>query len=110
MSTSLILSLVLIATAYASVAMYETMLSTLLQTSVPNEMRGRVLSFQTLTWGLTGFSGFHMGAIAALFGAPLAISIGGGVVVLNGVRLIRTFIGKYRDEQPIPSSARSESA
>ena len=110
MSTSLILSLVLIATAYASVAMYETMLSTLLQTSVPNEMRGRVLSFQTLTWGLTGFSGFHMGAIAALFGAPLAISIGGGVVALNGLRLARTFIGRYRDEQPKPSSDCAESA
>ena len=105
MSTSLILSLILIAVAYASVAMYETMLGTLLQTSVPNEMRGRVLSFQTFTWGLTGFSGFHTGAIAALIGAPLAISIGGGVVVLNGLRLIRTFAARYRDDEPAIEAA-----
>jgi hypothetical protein len=50
-------------------------------------MRGRVLSFQTLTWGVTGFSGFHTGAIAAAVGAPLAIGIGGGVVMLNALRL-----------------------
>ena len=104
-SGSLLLSLVLIATAYASVALYETMLGTLLQTTVPDEMRGRVLSFQMFSWGFTGFSGFHTGAVAALIGAPLAISIGGGVVVLNGIRLIRSFAGRYNDEQPAHSPA-----
>ena len=96
-SKSLVLSLALLAAAWASVAMYETMLSTLLQTSVPNEMRGRVLSFQTFTWGISGLSGFQTGAIAALLGAPLAIGIGGGVVLLNGLRLIRTFASQYRE-------------
>ena len=97
-SGSLLLSLVLIAVAYASVALYENMLGTLLQTTVPDEMRGRVLSFQMFSWGFTGFSGFHTGAIAALIGAPLAIAIGGGVVALNGLRLIRTFSSRYRDD------------
>ena len=105
MSQWLFLSLALIATAYASVALYETMLGTLLQTTVPNEMRGRVLSFQMFSWGFTGFSGFHTGAIAALIGAPLAISIGGGVVVLNGIRLVRTFARRYNEEQPTQSPA-----
>ncbi len=100
MSPSLILSLVLIAAAYASAATYETILSTLLQTSVPNEMRGRVLSFQTLTWGLTGVSGFHTGAIAARLGAPLAIGIGGGILLLNGLRLTKTFMSRYRGDEP----------
>ena len=98
-SKSLILSLVLIGAAWASVAMYETMLSTLLQTSVPNDMRGRVLSFQTFTWGISGLSGFQTGAIAALLGAPLAIGISGGVLVLNGLRQIRALAARYRDEQ-----------
>ena len=106
-SKSLILSLVFIAAAWASVAMYETMLSTLLQTSVPNEMRGRVLSFQTFTWGISGLSGFQTGAIAAILGAPLAIGIGGGVLVLNGLRQIRTFAARYREDE---SSVRSEPA
>lgn len=98
-SKSLILSLALIALAWASVGVYETMLSTLLQTSVPNDMRGRVLSFQTFTWGLSGLSGFQTGAIAAFLGAPLAIGIGGGVLLLNGLSQIRTFVAGYRNEQ-----------
>ncbi len=82
-----LLSMVLLAVAYGMVIAYEATLTTLLQTIVPDEMRGRVLSFQTLTWGMTGFSGFHTGAIAAAVGAPLAIGIGGAVVMLNALRL-----------------------
>ncbi|MDE2688340.1 MAG: MFS transporter [Chloroflexota bacterium] len=96
LSNSLLISLVLIAAAHASAALYETMLGTLLQTTVPDEMRGRVLSFQMFSWGFTGFSGFHTGAIAALLGAPLAIGIGGGILVVNGLRLVRSLAGKYR--------------
>ena len=81
------LSMVLIALAYGMAITYEATLTTLLQTIVPDEMRGRVLSFQTLTWGMTGFSGFHTGAVAAALGAPLAIGIGGGIVMLNALRL-----------------------
>ena len=98
LSNSLLLSMVLIGAAWATAAMYETILSTLLQTSVPNEMRGRVLSFQTFTWGLSGLSGFQTGAIATLLGAPLAIGIGGGILVLNGLRSIRRLASGYRDE------------
>ena len=82
------LSMVLLAAAYGMVVAYEATLTTLLQTIVPDEMRGRVLSFQTLTWGMTGFSGFHTGAVAAAVGAPLAIGIGGVVVMLNALRLM----------------------
>lgn len=96
-SKSLVLSLVLLGSAYACVAMYETMLGTLLQTSVPNDMRGRVLSFQTFTWGISGLSGFQTGTIAAFLGAPLAIGIGGGILVLNGLRMIRTVSSRYRE-------------
>ena len=81
------LSLALIAAAYAVVAVYEATLFTLVQTIVPDEMRGRVISFQITTWGLTGVSAFHTGAIASRAGAPLAIAIGGTVVVLNALRL-----------------------
>lgn len=81
------LSLVLIAAAYAVEAVYEATVFTLVQSSVPEEMRGRIASIQTTTWGLTGLSGFHTGAIASRVGAPLAIAIGGGVVLLNALRL-----------------------
>ncbi len=104
LSEWLLLSLLLIAIAYACVALYETMLRTLLQTAVPDEMRGRVLSFQMFSWGFTGFSGLYTGSIAALVGAPLAISIGAGVVVLNGLRLIRSLPGRYNEEQRVQTS------
>ena len=80
-------SMVLLALAYAAAVMYETAISTLLQTVVPDEMRGRVLSFQVFTWGLTGVSGFLTGAVALALGAPVAIAIGGGVLLLNAARL-----------------------
>ena len=66
-----------------------TTINTLLQTSVPDELRGRVLSFQTMMWGVTGLAGFHTGAIASAVGAPVAIAIGGGVVILNSLRIFR---------------------
>ena len=97
LSEWLLLSLALIAIAYASATLYETLLETLLQTSVPNEMRGRVLSFQMFTWGVTDVSGFYTGAIAAFLGAPLVIAIGGGALVLNGIRQIRALAARYRD-------------
>ena len=50
-------------------------------------MRGRVLSFQAMLWGVSGMSGFHVGAIANSFGAPIAIGIGGVVVTLAGIGL-----------------------
>ena len=83
------LSMVLLAFAYASAMAYEVTLETLLQTVVPDEMRGRVLSFQVFTWGFTGIAGFYVGAIAALLGAPIAIVVGGGVVFLVAVGLAR---------------------
>ena len=91
------LSMLLLAVAYASVAVYETTLSTLLQTAVPDEMRGRVLGLQAFTWGVTGTSGFHTGAVATLIGAPLAISIGSGVLILNGLRMVRGMARRFRE-------------
>ena len=86
-STHLPLSLALLAAAYASGAVYEVSLTTIIQTVVPDEMRGRVVSFQAFTWGVNGTSGFHMGAMAGLLGAPAAIAVGAGVMLANLLRL-----------------------
>ena len=94
------LSMLFLAFAYACVALYETLLSTLLQTTVPDAMRGRIISFQIFTWGVTGVSGFHTGAIAAILGAPVAIALGGGVLVINGLRLFRRLATRYSEPTP----------
>ena len=87
-SESLPVAMALLALAYSSAILYETIVNTLLQTCVPDNMRGRVLSFQAMMWGLTGITGFHTGAVASLIGAPLAIGAGGVIVILNAARLI----------------------
>ena len=85
-----LVSMTLLALAYAFGVAFEATIMTLLQTSVPDEMRGRVLSFQAFMWGMSYSAGFHTGAIASAVGAPVAIAIGGGLVLLNALRFLPT--------------------
>jgi hypothetical protein len=51
--------------------------NTLLQTIVPGELRGRILSLYTLMFmGMLPFGSLQMGALAERFSAPVALSIG----------------------------------
>ncbi len=54
-----------------------TLVNTLLQTIVPEELRGRILSLYTLMFlGMLPFGSLQVGAIAERFGAPLALTAG----------------------------------
>lgn len=61
-------------------------INTLLQTRVPDNMRGRVMSAFTLTFmGFQPFGSFQAGVLAQQLGAPMAVRIGGiacGLVLL----------------------------
>ncbi|MCS6937501.1 MAG: MFS transporter [Candidatus Bipolaricaulota bacterium] len=51
--------------------------NTLLQTIVPGELRGRILSLYTLMFmGMLPFGSLQVGAMAERFGAPVALSLG----------------------------------
>lgn len=63
-------------------AVYDTVMATALQTIVPDEMRGRVLGTYVLTWGMAPLGGIQAGAVANFFGANVAVSIGGAIVVI----------------------------
>ena len=104
------LSLVLLVGAYGSGVLYETTLITVLQRAVPHDMRGRVMSIQSFTWGMTGFSGFYTGSIAALLSAPVAIAIGGSVLALNGLRVSRSVIRQYTQATAQPEPAQADAA
>ena len=89
LSRSLPLSLALFCMAGAFTTLYETAADTIMQSGVDRRMRGRVLSFQTMLWGVSGMSGFHTGAIANVYGASLAIGVGAIVVVMAGLVLAK---------------------
>tara|TARA_A100001037_G_scaffold44825_2_gene35931 strand:- start:10388 stop:11521 length:1134 start_codon:yes stop_codon:yes gene_type:complete len=72
-----------------------TMNTTVVQTLVEEEFRGRVMSINQLTWGASALGGLLMGYLAQRFDAPTAMTLGGSVAIaatlLVGNRLIRTF-------------------
>ena len=85
-SRSFPLSLALIGAAYAMESLYEANLHTMVQTAVPDRMRGyNQLPGPHL--GRYGLLRLHTGAVARRLGAPVAIAIGGVVVFANAARL-----------------------
>ena len=85
------LSLVLVALTSGVSAVYMSLNNTILQMSVSDEFRGRVLSVYLMTWGLMPFGTLPMGALAEAFGAPIAVAAGGltstALVLLMSLRI-----------------------
>ena len=99
-SRSLPLSLVLFGLGGAGMLVYDTTIQTLLQTVVPDGMRGRVLGFQSVSWGIVWSSGFLTGAIAEAIGAPATITLGSGVVVVLAAILYRS-VARIGEAPPV---------
>ena len=78
--------------------LYDSMMTTLLQISAPDEMRGRVMSSYALTFGMSPLGGLQAGAIAGFLGAPVAIGIGGVLVCLNALRMTR-LMSRFRQKE-----------
>lgn len=68
--------------------------STIIQTLVDDEYRGRVMSFHQLTWGSTALGGFIVGVIAQSTSAPFSVKVAGFfvlVIILSSLMIrIRT--------------------
>ena len=60
---------------------------TILQSAVPEELRGRVMGVFSLTYSLIPLGGLQVGLIADQFGAPTAVAIGGAVAVVFAIAL-----------------------
>lgn len=78
-SFPLALALMFLIGAFSSTYMIAIMSS--LQIMVPDEMRGRVMGFYSMTWSIMPLGGMQAGAIANILGAPWALVIGGVAVV-----------------------------
>jgi predicted MFS family arabinose efflux permease len=60
--------------------------NTTIQTAVPDQLRGRVMSVYTTVFSASvPTGGLVMGAVASAFGAAMAIAIGGALTVLIGL-------------------------
>ncbi len=83
------LSLFLIALVGVCSATYDTTMSTLIQTTVPDELRGRVMGIYVFTWGMAPMGSFQAGAVGTLLSIPVAVGLGGGVIVAYAITLAR---------------------
>jgi MFS family permease len=82
-SRSFVLSLVLLALAGCAMIVNNALTNTMLQTSVPDHLRGRVMGFYSFVFvGLAPLGAFQAGALAERFGAPWAVGTGGLICAL----------------------------
>ena len=87
--TSLWLALVALAFAGVFHSIYSALNASLMQLKAAPEFRSRVVSLQTMTWGLTPFAGLLMGQMIDRWGASHVIF--GWMVVAAAVTLAMTF-------------------
>jgi hypothetical protein len=81
-STLAVVSMPIIVAIGASATVYQTGAHTLLQSIVPDEMRGRVMANYSFVWSFLPVGGAMMGVMAEYLGGPNAILVGGTVVTL----------------------------
>lgn len=90
LSSWYILSLLLLAATGIMHTSVMIMLQTLLQSHVPDELRGRVMGIYVLTWGAVPLGSLQAGAVASWLGAPFAVGIGGVMIILVATGLLTT--------------------
>jgi len=77
------LSVALLALVGCAMIVNNALTNTLLQTLVPDHLRGRVMGFYSFMFvGMAPIGAFQAGAVAERFGAPLAVAAGGVVSAL----------------------------
>ncbi|HEY3108766.1 MAG TPA: MFS transporter [Chloroflexota bacterium] len=95
LTKSIALSLLLLAGGGFANAMLMSLNQTILQQTVPDHLRGRVMSVYMLTWGLMPLGTLPIGMIAQSHGTPAAIFLG-GVVCYVGALWIFFFRPSFR--------------
>ena len=90
------LSLILMFLMGTANSFYMITISTVLQVTVPDDYRGRVMGLWSLTWSLVPLGGAIGGSIAELAGTPVAVSLG-GVLVTTMAILIAAFLPRVRN-------------
>ncbi len=85
-STSFWLSVVFLLPAGYSMMLQMACSNTLIQTMVPDQLRGRVMSLYSMMFmGMAPFGAFLGGALAHRFGAPITVAIGGIACIFGAI-------------------------
>src|ERR1035437_9066170 len=85
-STSFWLSAALLLPAGYSMMLQMACSNTLIQTMVPDQLRGRVMSVYSMMFmGMAPFGAFFGGALAHRIGAPITVAVGGVACVLAAI-------------------------
>jgi len=85
-STSLRLSVALLLPAGYSMMLQMACSNTLIQTMVPDQLRGRVMSVYSMMFmGMAPFGAFFGGALAHRIGAPITVAAGGVACVIGAI-------------------------
>ena len=95
------ISLVLAAAIGLALVVYDATINTLLQLTSDENMRGRVLGLYGMTWGFTPAGGFVVGAVASAAGAPIAVGMGGVVIVTYAAAVIARMGARIKSPDPI---------
>jgi hypothetical protein len=85
LSSSFPLSLVLLILIGGVQMAYMTTNQTLLQLTIPDELRGRVMGIYMLNQGLLPLGSLFAGSLADVFSAPTAVFIMGALVTILAV-------------------------
>ena len=95
-SRSFWLSVALLLPAGYSMMLQMACSNTLIQTMVPDQLRGRVMSVYSMMFmGMAPFGAFFGGALAHHVGAPITVAIGGVACVLGAIWFGRDYIGGW---------------
>jgi MFS family permease len=90
-STSFWLSAALLLPAGYSMMLQMACSNTLIQTMVPDQLRGRVMSVYSMMFmGMAPFGAFFGGALAHRIGAPVTVAVGGVACVLGAIWFYRS--------------------
>ena len=118
LSTSFALSLVAMSIAGAGGIAMAVSANTTIQLAVPDQLRGRVMSFYTTIFSASvPAGGLLMGAIASAWGVPLSLSVGavltlvvgvGGWVWLRRIRVAQRAAGERNRAERIAATAAAD--
>ncbi|MEM7347405.1 MAG: MFS transporter [Chloroflexota bacterium] len=91
-SRSFELSLLLKSLIHAGLMAFETGAMTLVLLLTDDKMQGRVQGIYTLVFGFTWLGGLAMGSLASISSAPVAIGLGGSIILLILIWLRRPIL------------------